>query len=1073
MRWWSSATAQLKRVFRPGAARRQFSESGPIDMLLRGAWAQSYLSAGPVSREEAMTAAPVQRGRDELCSIATLPLVNFRGLDVVPRAFLEQPDPDVPTVVMMAQTLEDLLCDGISWWLKTGVDYRGFPTTARRVVNVSLTPPARNAGRQLAPLPSGQDPRGASVWVDGHEVPAALMIRFDAPTRPLLSTAWRVIRRAILLDGLAAMYAENPRPLETFTDTDNQTVIPFTNEQVDAFLAEYASGRRRGGPAFIPKQVMRNDVSAPSPGELQLVELQRQVSLELALAMGLDPEDLGVSTTSRTYFNAQDRTNAKINRTFGLFMRAITDRLSMGDVTPRGQGVRFDLTEWLKPDPASQVTYWRGLYDMGAMSAAEIRAAAGLSGPVPAAAAVNPGPALSASVNYGIAGNGIPVITTAPARLAIAGAGTYAGQPAPFHFAAAEFAGARPSARADVGKRTITGLAVPYGARAVKYGVGFRFLPGSLEFDRDNLHRIRVMDGHTTYVGVHESVVDAPEGPTVTLKILDAPANSPAKHHRDQLLMDAEGGLADGLSVGVDFDLASSDVVWDEESQTYNVVRATWLETSVTPDPAFTGARVTKVAASRTGDTMNCQHCGRAHPAGIACQTYALLNPAPPQPAMAHALPAGFNQPAPAPVPTPPAPQPVPGQPAPAPGVFSAAELTAALTGVVQQMIDGGQVATAAPQATAVNPGALPIPGTTAGTPGAAGFTAQVREPAPYRLVFDRKSGEYQMHAGSHDFSRDLIAALKDGDATAHTRALSFVQANFNVATTDVDELNPTRQRPEMFVDQADYTTPLWDSVYKGPLTDITPFAFPKWSSASGLVAAHTEGTEPTTGSYVVTNQTVTPGGYSGKARINREVWDQGGNPQASTLIWNQMVRGAREAWEALVVTTLNAGSFTALATLTAGVTDRAVAGRVLGREMENGIALLQFARGGLRWRVGFAQADLYMGLKGAETTTGEPLYPIIGPSNRNGQASTLFGTIDMGGIPFLPAWALAAVGQTAATKSYLVDPGAVHAWASAPQRLTLDQVAVAYIDLGIWGYQAAAVSDTNGVRTITWDPVA
>jgi len=145
----------------------------------------------------------------------------------------------------------------------------------------------------------------------------------------------------------------------------------------------------------------------------------------------------------------------------------------------------------------------------------------------------------------------------------------------------------------------------------------------------------------------------------------------------------------------------------------------------------------------------------------------------------------------------------------------------------------------------------------------------------------------------------------------------------------------------------------------------------------------------------------------------------------------------------------------------------------VLGNEIENGVALLQFARGGMRFRAAFAQADLYMGLKGATDTAGAPLYPIIGPQNRNGGSTALFGEINMGGLPFIPTWALAAVGQTAAAKSYLVDPSAVHAWSSAPQKLTLDAVAVAYVDLGIWGYQAAAVSDTAGVRTITWDPVA
>lgn len=1074
-------------VARAAPATKSFSVSGPIDALIRGAWGTAFLGAGAIDRESAMSIAAVQRGRDQLCSIGTLPLVNYRGLDVVPNGFLEQPDPDVPRVVMLAQTIEDLLCDGISWWLKTSVDYRGFPLTARRVVNVTAQAPAKQG--TPAPLPSGTDPRGATLWVDGVQVPAAALIRFDSPGRPLLTTGSRVVRRAILLDALAAMYAENPRPLETFTDTDNATVIPYDDDQVEAFLANYMMSRRRGGPAWVPKQVMRNDVSAPSPAELQLVELQRQASLELALFMGLDPEDVGVNTTSRTYFNAQDRRTDKINHTFGPIMSAITDRLSMGDITPRGQRVRFDLTEYLKPDPATLVTYWRGLYDMNAISSAEVRTAAGWSGSPPPAAAANTAPALSASANYRIAGNTNPVINgtivapaiTAPARLALAGQ-TFSAAPRGMQFSARDF-GARGTAKTDVEKRTITGLAVPYGARAEKYGIGFIFEPGSLEYDADNVHRIRVKDEHNAYIGVHQAVADSDAGPVVTLKILDAPEGSPAKQQRDGVLMDAAGGLYDGLSVGVDFDLSGTDVRWVEQTQTYHVARATWLETSVTPDPAFTGARVTKVAASNSGGlTMQCTYCGHTHPAGMACATWAQLNsqqaPAPNAAALPQFAMAGTPAPAAAPQQ---APATFAAQVLPAGNQVSAEQLTAALTGAVQNMVASGQISgapagTPAPAAAdagqfaqPVSPTAIPMPG----QPGMPGFKATVTEPTPYRLVFNRRTGEYDLRQGSHDFSRDLIGWLKDGDKAGGDRAHAFMREHFNVATTDVDELNPTRQRPDMWTDQRDYETPVWNTVYKGALTDITPFAFPKFNSASGLVAAHTEGTEPSTGTYTVTNQTITPTAYSGKARINREVWDQGGNPQVSGLIWNQMLRGAREAWEALVITTLNAGSFTALATLTAGAVDRQAAGKTLGQELASGLSLLQFARGGMRFRTAFAQADLYQCLVAAADTAGAPLYPIVGPQNRNGSTSNLFGVVDLGGMPFVPAWALAAAGQTAATKSYLIDPTSVSAWASAPQKLTLDAIAVAYVDLGIWGYQACAVSDTAGVRTITWDPVA
>lgn len=1090
---------------------RTFS-GGPINALIYGLAGQAWINSGPITREDALSIAAVERGRDELCSVATLPLINMRGPELVPNAFLDQPDPDVPRVVMFAQTIEDLLCDGISWWQKTGWDYRGFPTSARRVTGVTLQPP-NGETRTPAPLPSGEDPRGASVWVDGAEVPAALMIRFDSPGRPLLTSGARTIRRAILLDALAAMYADNPRPQETFTDTDDQTVRPFTDPEVEAFLATYRQSRKRGRPAFIPKALQRMDNSSPTPAELQLVELQREVSLELALHMGLDPEDVGVNTTSRTYFNATDRRTDKINRTLSGMMAAITDRLSMGDVTPRGQRVQWDTSGWLRPDPASQVTYWQGLKGMGVVDNVWIAAQAGIPADVLRRVAAAPTPAAPALPAGATPGNNVRWL---PAQLGPAltaariGATFSAGDGTSMTFSMADFATSAPPTKADMERRTITGLAVPYGAVAQKYGVGFRFRPGSLEYDAANLNRLRVTERHNTgsYVGVHNKVDDTKAGPVVTLKILDGPEGSATKMQRDQLLMDAAAGLQDGLSVGVDFSLDPTvgDVVWSEREQVFDVVRATWNETAVTPDPAFTGARVTRVAASR-GGTMDCQHCGRPHPPGMACAIAAQLYPAQ-QPAQF----ANGGQPYAQPYPYPYGPvaaagqalvgagqQPYPGYAPAAPpaqqpaapqiqqgqfaaqlpsGPVTADELTAALTGMVGALVKDGKVAAAPPAAagqfaTPVNPTALPFPG----APGAPAGPAKVTEPAPYRLGFDRK-GFGILDRGSHDFSSDMIAALRDGDAAAHDRALAFVQkhmtATFNVATTNVDETNPTRQRPDLYVDQREYRYPLWSAVNKGTLSDITPFTFPKFSSASGLVGAHTEGTEPTTGSFVTTGQTVTPTAYSGLATINREVWDQGGNPQTSTLVWNQMVRGVNEALEALVVTTLNAGSFTALATYTAGNADRQIAGNTFGNETEAAIALLQFVRGGYRFSDGYLSADPYAVLAGARADDGRPRYPMLGPANSNGTSETRFGAIDIAGQIWYPTWALPAAGQTASTKvGYLLDRTSVSGWASAPQRLVMDQSAVATIGLGVWGYQACAVSDTNGVRTLTWDPVA
>jgi hypothetical protein len=212
----------------------------------------------------------------------------------------------------------------------------------------------------------------------------------------------------------------------------------------------------------------------------------------------------------------------------------------------------------------------------------------------------------------------------------------------------------------------------------------------------------------------------------------------------------------------------------------------------------------------------------------------------------------------------------------------------------------------------------------------------------------------------------------------------------------------------------------------------------------------------------------VSPSAISGKAKLTREVWDQGGNPQVSTLIWNQMSRGWREGLEAAAVKVLDDATPAAIA-LTAGTATNQ-ADTVA--EIERALARLQFVRGGFTMTDAYTQVDLYTTLTSATDDAGRPLLPIIGASNANGQTTNKFGAVTIAGVDWLPAWALAATGTVPAS-SYLFDRSCVHGWASPPTRLTLDMVEVANVYLGIWGYKATAISDLSGVREVTYDPSA
>lgn len=952
-------------------------------------------SSGKVSRDMALQVAAVQRARNELCSIACLPIRQYRGLDVIPSPLLRQIDPDVANVVTLAATVEDLVFEGVAWWKVTARDTRGWPVAARHlpVASVSLDPPS---GSHPATLPSGIDPGSPAakrVWVDGVETAASEVIRFDSPNPGLLTSNARSIRRALALDRLATTYANNPRPLEVLSAKDDPSVDPVEDEEVPGILAKWAQYRRASSTAWLPENVVREDVS-PSVQDLQLVQLQQQATLEIALGTGLDPEDLGVSTTSRTYFNATDRRVSKIQEGRMPMMKAITDRLSMGDVTPYGNEVRFDLTDYLTADPIEQANYWKLLIDMGVSAPKEARAAVGLSGPPPAKPKPVAAPAPETPAPA------VPAKSWRPAGVRLDT------EPAPYRFAGGDFAAAVPAAKVDVESRTITGLALPYNAIAKKYGMAYRFLPGSLEYG--DVSRVKHLKDHYQPVGKALSLDDTPAGLVAKLSVGKGAS-------RDELLADAADGIYDGLSVGVDFSLYE-DALFNEDDQVWDVHRATLREISTTPMPAFDDARVTKVAASSTGGIMICQHCGGAHAPGIACATFAAQ-----------------NNPAPAP----------PVQP----GVSGMTEEQFAV--FARNLGDAlGQHAQQGTP-TVVDP--------TRGTP------AQVTDPAPYR--FDSKG---TLLPGSHDFSSDLVLASK-GDQAARDRSEAFVAAQFDVDKADAAGLNPNRQRPDLYVDQREYRYPVWNAINKGTLPDSTPFVFPKFNTSSGLVAAHTEGTEPTPGTFTATTQTVTPAAVSGKVEITREAWDQGGNPQLSGLIWRQMTRAWFEALEAKAIALLDAASPTALATFTAGGgTGKAT----LVSELTAGLAALQFVRGGFSMDNAFLQIDLYKDLIAAADTTGRKIYPALGPTNAPGTVGNRYGSIEIApGVVGYPSWALAATGAVAAS-SYLFDSESVHGWATAPQKLQFEY-RVAYIDVAIWGYTATAISDINGVREITYDPVA
>jgi portal protein len=985
----------LRRMVGMAPRRAEFSDTAPRPVAT--VISEMMHASGRVTRAQALSVPAVKRGRDIICGLANLPLQTIDAQrHVVLTPLLQQIDPNVADPVTIAQTFEDLLFDAVSWWeiIEFGED--GYPSKARHldVSQVTVNPPAN--GKTPAPLPSGLDPRG-EILVDGRRVSIERIIKFDSPNPPLLAVGGRVIRRAIALDTAAEMYANDPRPMDYFTPKD-ENVDPASDDEINAVLSKWQAWRRKRSTGYVPAALRYNEVQQPTPADLQLVALQQRAALDIANLIGLDPEDLGVSTTSRTYQNAVDRRVDRYNDVLASYASALTARLSMGDVTKMGQSVRIKLDSFLRADAKTRTEVQGARLAMGATTLDEIREEEGLPPLAAPAPVARPAPVIQATVGR-------------PAAQLQAHAELAADDGLSFESDAVSA-----SFTVDEVRRTMTGLALPWNEQARKNGRLYRFARGGQRYGK--LDRIKFLEDHdwSRSFGRAIGLDDTAEGLVPTFKVARG-------EHGDKMLALAADKAKDGLSVGV---------VWDPADEVRDpLYPGGWLvktyhirEVSLLANPAFDSSRLTSVTATHDGGKMDtCATCGATLVLGVA-----------------HTCPTGPD--ATAPVET------------AAVVSFSAAQFEQLLTRMGN------------PQTPPADDQTPPGGGRQVVNPIGAGATF-VAEPLPYRFSMD---GGMRRGPNGHDFSSDIIAAGKLQDGEAKARVEAFIAAQFDTDRADVAALNPSRQRPDLYVDQMDFITPLWDMVNRGTLEDSTPFIVPKFNTSSGLVGPHTEGVEPVAGAITATSQTITPVAVSGKVEITREAWDQGGNPQLSTIVWRQMLREYYEDREAAVATFLNTLVAATDITVTAGAGTNA-SDLISVASLEDAITLLQFVRGGNRFSAFAAHVDLYKVFARVDDTTGRPMYPQINPVNSNGTAQPLWRYIDVGGVRMVPAWALGATGVVAAN-SWLFDPAKVHGWASAPQRLQFEYQ-VKSIEVGIWGYTAMANTDIAGVRQVIYDPVA
>jgi len=267
-------------------------------------------------------------------TIATFPLrEHTEGVEVAPRTVLATPDPSTTYWATMTRTVRDLLCYDVAHWEILERAWDGYPSRVR-VLDGNLT----------TVLPDG------SAMSNGTTIAQGRLIRFDGDgLGGWLKTGAHAIHAAASLEAAAVRYAEFPLPTIILKNTG----ADLPPDQVDALLEAWEEARATRATAYINSTLETKEFGF-SAADLQLVDARNAAAIQIARLANLDPiwTGAGVPGSSLTYSNRVDLYRQLLDTALAPVMATIGQRLSAGDVTPRGHVITFDTAVFLKANPS-------------------------------------------------------------------------------------------------------------------------------------------------------------------------------------------------------------------------------------------------------------------------------------------------------------------------------------------------------------------------------------------------------------------------------------------------------------------------------------------------------------------------------------------------------------------------------------------------------------------------------------------------------------------------------------------------------------------------------------------------
>lgn len=281
-------------------------------------------NVAPMTRKEAMSVPAVAAARHRIVQLADRPLraLTADGDVTAKHAWLYRTDTQQTPWERMAQTLDDWIFYGETLWIV-----------------------ARNADNTIGDavrLPFDRwerDPIGRFM-VDGELAVESTYLYLRAPFDGLLNVATETIRAAQSLERAWAARVRNPIPTVILEEREDGTV---TKKEAKTYVTAVTNAMRSpdGAVMFAPAKVnMRLEGDA---GTDVLENARNAVRIDLANFLNLNASALdGAKPQSSLTYETQQTETQELQDRLAFWTAPLEARLSMDDVVPRGQRVRFD-----------------------------------------------------------------------------------------------------------------------------------------------------------------------------------------------------------------------------------------------------------------------------------------------------------------------------------------------------------------------------------------------------------------------------------------------------------------------------------------------------------------------------------------------------------------------------------------------------------------------------------------------------------------------------------------------------------------------------------------------------------